>query len=282
MKSVNQHQAFENEKSIQTDFKEKMTYSEYLSLDTLLSSQHRLSDHHDEMLFIIVHHVSELWMKQILHELYSAIADIQADNLRSSFKKLARVSQIQEQLKSVWDVLSTLTPSEYIEFRDKLGSASGFQSYQNRLVEFALGYKTEYVLKIYENDPELHQILQEAYDAPSLYDVSIQALSRAGFSIDKEVLNRDFNITHLSNESVKRAWMIVYKNVEQYWELYELAEKLVDIEGLFQQWRFRHMKTVERIIGFKKGTGGSGGVSYLKKVLDQYFFPELWELRTEL
>ncbi|GIO17428.1 tryptophan 2,3-dioxygenase [Oceanobacillus oncorhynchi subsp. incaldanensis] len=282
MKSVNQHQAFENEKSIQTDFKEKMTYSDYLSLDTLLSSQHRLSGHHDEMLFIIVHHVSELWMKQILHEIHSAIDDIQADNLRSSFKKLARVSQIQEQLKSVWDVLSTLTPSEYIEFRDKLGSASGFQSYQNRLVEFALGYKTEYVLKIYENDTELHPILQEAYDAPSLYDVSIQALSRAGFSIDKEVLNRDARITHQTNESVKRAWMIVYKNVAQYWELYELAEKLVDIEGLFQQWRFRHMKTVERIIGFKKGTGGSGGVSYLKKVLDQYFFPELWDLRTEL
>ncbi|CEI82811.1 Tryptophan 2,3-dioxygenase [Oceanobacillus oncorhynchi] len=282
MKSVNQHQAFENEKSIQTDFKEKMTYSDYLSLDTLLSSQHRLSGHHDEMLFIIVHHVSELWMKQILHEIHSATRDIQADNLRSSFKKLARVSQIQEQLKSVWDVLSTLTPSEYIEFRDKLGSASGFQSYQNRLVEFALGYKTEYVLKIYENDTELHPILQEAYDAPSLYDVSIQALSRAGFSIDKEVLNRDARITHQTNESVKRAWMIVYKNVEQYWELYELAEKLVDIEGLFQQWRFRHMKTVERIIGFKKGTGGSGGVSYLKKVLDQYFFPELWDLRTEL
>lgn len=271
MKSVNQHQAFENEKSIQTDFKEKMTYSDYLSLDTLLSSQHRLSGHHDEMLFIIVHHVSELWMKQILHEIHSAIDDIQADNLRSSFKKLARVSQIQEQLKSVWDVLSTLTPSEYIEFRDKLGSASGFQSYQNRLVEFALGYKTEYVLKIYENDTELHPILQEAYDAPSLYDVSIQALSRAGFSIDKEVLNRDARITHQTNESVKRAWMIVYKNVAQYWELYELAEKLVDIEGLFQQWRFRHMKTVERIIGFKKGTGGSGGVSYLKKVLINIF-----------
>lgn len=282
MKSVNQHQAFENEKSIQTDFKEKMTYSDYLSLDTLLSSQHRLSGHHDEMLFIIVHHVSELWMKQILHEIHSAIDDIQADNLRSSFKKLARVSQIQEQLKSVWDVLSTLTPSEYIEFRDKLGSASGFQSYQNRLVEFALGYKTEYVLKIYENDTELHPILQEAYDAPSLYDVSIQALSRAGFSIDKEVLNRDARITHQTNESVKRAWMIVYKNVAQYWELYELAEKLVDIEGLFQQWRFRHMKTVERIIGFKKGTGGSGGVSYLKKVLDQYFSRNLWDLRTEL
>ncbi len=259
-----------------------MTYSDYLGLDTLLSSQRLLSDHHDEMLFIVVHHVSELWMKLILHEINSAVQDIQSDNLRSSFKKLARVSQIQEQLKSVWDVLSTMTPSEYMEFRDKLGNASGFQSYQNRLIEFALGYKTEYVLKIYEKDPDLHQILQEAHEAPSLYDVSIQALARAGLPIDEDVLNRDVSVTHKSNESVKQAWMTVYKNVDQYWELYELAEELVDIEDLFQQWRFRHMKTVERIIGFKKGTGGSGGVSYLKKVLDQYFFPELWELRTEL
>ncbi len=282
MKSINQHQAFENEKSIHTDFKEKMTYSDYLGLDTLLSSQRPLSDHHDEMLFIVVHHVSELWMKLILHEINSAVQDIQSDNLRSSFKKLARVSQIQEQLKSVWDVLSTMTPSEYMEFRDKLGNASGFQSYQNRLIEFALGYKTEYVLKIYEKDPDLHQILQEAHEAPSLYDVSIQALARAGLPIDEDVLNRDVSVTHKSNESVKQAWMTVYKNVDQYWELYELAEELVDIEDLFQQWRFRHMKTVERIIGFKKGTGGSGGISYLKKVLDQYFFPELWELRTEL
>ncbi|GIO24051.1 tryptophan 2,3-dioxygenase [Oceanobacillus sp. J11TS1] len=282
MKSINQHQAFENEKRIHTDFKEKMTYSDYLELDSLLSSQHRLSNHHDEMLFIVVHHVSELWMKLILHELDSAIQDIQSDKLKSSFKKLARVSQIQEQLKGVWDVLSTLTPSEYMEFRDKLGNASGFQSYQNRLIEFALGYKTEYVLKIYENDPELYNTLQVAHQAPSLYDVSIQALARAGLPIDEEVLNRDVSLTHKSNESVKQAWMTVYQNVDKYWELYELAEELVDIEDLFQQWRFRHMKTVERIIGFKVGTGGSAGVSYLKKVLDQYFFPELWELRTEL
>lgn len=282
MKSINQHQAFKNEKSLHTDFKEKMTYSDYLGLDTLLSSQHPLSNHHDEMLFIVVHHVSELWMKLILHELNSAIQDIQTDHFRSSFKKLARVSRIQEQLKSVWDVLSTMTPSEYMEFRNKLGNASGFQSYQNRLIEFALGYKTEYVLKIYEKERELHQILQEAYKAPSIYDVSIHALARAGLTIDADVLNRDVSITHKSNESVKQAWKTVYKNVEQYWELYELAEELTDIEDLFQQWRFRHMKTVERIIGFKKGTGGSGGVSYLKKVLDQYFFPELWELRTEL
>lgn len=282
MKNGNQHQAFKDEKSIHTDFKEKMTYSDYLGLDTLLSSQHPLSDHHDETLFIIVHHVSELWMKLILHELHAAIGDIQSDNLSSSFKKLARVSQVQDQLKRVWDVLATLTPSEYVQFRDKLGNASGFQSYQNRLIEFSLGYKTEYIVKIYEKNPELHADLKEAYESPSLYDVSIQALAKAGLPIDEDVLDRDVSMTHQSNESVKKAWMTVYKNVDQYWELYELAEELVDIEDLFQQWRFRHMKTVERIIGFKKGTGGSGGVSYLKKVLDQYFFPELWELRTEL
>lgn len=282
MEHKNKHEAFKNEERIHTDFKEKMTYSDYLGLDTLLSSLNPLSDHHDEVLFISVHHVSEIWMKLILHEVDSAISDIQSDNLSSSFKKLARVSQIQEQLKSVWDVLATLTPSEYVEFRDKLGNASGFQSYQNRLIEFALGYKTEHALKIYENDPAIHKVLQAAHDAPSLYDVSIQALARAGLPIDEEVLNRDVSITHQSNESVKQAWITVYRDVDKYWELYELAEELVDIEDLFQQWRFRHMKTVQRIIGFKVGTGGSGGVSYLKKVIDQYFFPELWELRTEL
>jgi len=282
MTHSDEHQAFKDEQNIHTDFKESMTYSDYLGLDTLLSSQHPLSDHHDEMLFITVHHVSELWMKLILREVEAAIDDIQSDNLSSSFKKLARVSQVQEQLKRVWDVLATLTPSEYIEFRDKLGNASGFQSYQNRLFEFALGYKTPHVLTIYEKDPVLLEKLKAAYAAPSLYDVSIRALAKAGLPIDAEVLNRDVSKPHQSNESVKKAWITVYKNVDQYWELYELAEELVDIEDLFQQWRFRHMKTVERIIGFKTGTGGSGGVSYLKKVIDQYFFPELWELRTEI
>jgi tryptophan 2,3-dioxygenase len=282
MKRKKESAIFQNEENIHTDFKEKMTYSDYLGLDTLLTSQHLLSDHHDEMLFITVHHVSEIWMKLILHEVRAAIQDIQSDNLPASFKKLARVSQIQEQLKRVWDVLSTLTPSEYVAFRDKLGNASGFQSYQNRLFEFALGYKTAHVLEIYEKDPALHSMLQKAYEAPSLYDVSIRALAHAGLFIDHDVLNRDVQMTYHANESVKQAWITVYKNTDRYWGLYELAEKLVDIEDLFQQWRFRHMKTVERIIGFKTGTGGSGGVSYLKKVIDQYFFPELWALRTEL
>lgn len=282
MASEERKTALDGEDSIHTDFTEKMTYSDYLGLDTLLASQHPLSDHHDEKLFIIVHHVSELWMNLILHELQAAIQNIQENDLAASFKKLSRVCKVQDQLKQVWDVLATLTPSEYIEFRDQLGSASGFQSYQNRLIEFAFGYKSDYILKIYEKDPALLAKLTKAYHAPSIYDVSIQALHKAGFTIDQEVLTRDANTTHQSNESVRKAWQKVYENVDKHWELYELAEKLVDIEDLFQQWRFRHMKTVERIIGFKAGTGGSGGVSYLKKVLDYYLFPELWELRTNL
>ncbi|WP_233269578.1 tryptophan 2,3-dioxygenase [Alteribacillus sp. YIM 98480] len=253
-----------NENNIETNFKEKMTYGEYLQLDSLLSSQNRLSGHHDEMLFIVIHQVSELWMKLILHELNAAIEAIKKDHLSVSFKKLARVSQIQFQIIQAWDVLSTLTPSEYLEFRDSLGSASGFQSYQYRLIEFALGYKSDFILKIYEKDTELHQKLEQAYRAPSLYDVSISALKRAGFDISDDILKRDVSKAYTFDESVHKAWKEVYLNTEDHWDLYQLAEKLVDIEDRFQQWRFRHMKTVERIIGFKTGTGGSSGVHYLK------------------
>jgi tryptophan 2,3-dioxygenase len=268
--------------SVHTDFINNMTYGDYLHLDTLLSSQKRLSGHHDEMLFIIIHQVSELWMKLILHELKTSIASIEAGELSPAFKMLSRVSKIQSQIIHAWDVLSTLTPSEYIQFRDDLGQASGFQSYQYRMIEFALGYKTPHVLKIYEKDPELLSNLNEAYKAPSLYDVSIQALSKAGFSIDKDVLQRDFTKAYKENDSVLSAWTEVYRHTDKYWDLYELAEKLIDLEDWLQQWRFRHMKTVERIIGHKKGTGGSSGVSYLKKVLDHQFFPELWNVRTNL
>lgn len=271
-----------SEKGIHTDFIEKMTYGDYLQLDTLLSSQKRLSDHHDEMLFVIIHQVSELWLKLIIHETSAAVKAIDADDFRSAFKLLSRVSKIQSQIIQAWDVLSTLTPAEYMEFRDELGNASGFQSYQYRLVEFVLGYKTPYILKIYEQDLELYEELKAAYEAPGLYDVSIQALARAGFDIDDDILKRDFTKPYAFNHSVQQAWLKVYRNVDQYWDLYELAEKLVDIEDWFQQWRFRHMKTVERIIGQKKGTGGSSGVGYLKKVIDHYFFPELWDLRTEI
>ncbi|QTM99134.1 tryptophan 2,3-dioxygenase [Sediminibacillus dalangtanensis] len=270
------------EDSIHTDFLKKMTYSDYLDLDRLLSSQKPLSDHHDEMLFIIIHQVSELWMKLILHEIQSAIQAIHKGNLSEAFKMLSRVKKTQKQIIAAWDVLSTLTPSEYIEFRDKLGQASGFQSYQYRLIEFSLGFKTSHALKIYQQNPVIYQQLMEAYRAPGLYDAAIQALHRAGLPINPEMIERDFSEPYEADPSVEKAWLEVYENIDQYWSLYELAEKLVDIEDSLQQWRFRHMKTVERIIGHKTGTGGSSGVGYLKKVLDHYFFPELWNLRTKI
>ncbi len=276
------YENLKKETGIHTDFKQDMTYSDYLHLNTVLSSQHRLSGHHDEMLFIVIHQVSELWMKLILHELHAAIKSISEGKLSNAFKMLARVSRIQTQIIQAWDVLSTLTPAEYLEFRDKLGKASGFQSYQYRLIEFALGYKSKHILEIYKNESVIYQALKDAYHAPSIYDVSIQALAKAGFPIHTSLINRDFSIIYSGDPSVKEAWEIVYTNVEKYWDLYELAEKLVDIEDWLQQWRFRHMKTVERIIGFKVGTGGSSGVNYLREVLDHRFFPELWDIRTTL
>ncbi|GKV55228.1 tryptophan 2,3-dioxygenase [Sporosarcina sp. NCCP-2222] len=270
------------EKGIHTDFKENMTYGEYLRLDKVLSSQERLSGHHDEMLFIVIHQVSELWMKLILHELNTAIESIEHDELPEAFKMLARVSRVQSQIIQAWDVLATLTPAEYMEFRESLGRASGFQSYQNRQIEFALGFKQPHILKIYEKDPELAQELTAAYQAPGIYDVAIRALARAGFSINPELLDRDYSVTYQGDPTVADAWLQVYRDVDTYWDLYQLAEKLVDIEDSHQQWRFRHMKTVERIIGFKTGTGGSSGVSYLKQMLEHQFFPELWDVRTKL
>ncbi|MFD3449710.1 tryptophan 2,3-dioxygenase [Microbacteriaceae bacterium 4G12] len=270
------------EKGIHTDFRNNMTYGEYLQLDRLLSSQTRLSDHHDEMLFIVIHQASELWMKLILHELEAAIASITNGKLAPAFKMLARVSKIQSQIIQSWDILATLTPAEYIEFRDSLGQASGFQSYQYRMIEFALGYKTPHILKIYEKDEELYNRLHKALHSPSLYDVAIQTLAKEGFPIHPNVLQRDITQPYETDATVEAAWLEVYSNVEKYWDLYQLAEKLIDIEDWLQQWRFRHMKTVERIIGHKMGTGGSSGVSYLKRVLDQSFFPELWAIRTKL
>ncbi|UOQ95655.1 tryptophan 2,3-dioxygenase [Halobacillus shinanisalinarum] len=259
-----------------------MTYGEYLNLDQLLSAQNRLSTHHDEMLFIVIHQVSELWMKLTLHELRAAIDTIREGDIQEALKMLSRVSKIQTQIIHAWDVLSTLTPAEYVQFRDDLGQASGFQSYQYRMVEFALGYKTPHVLKIYEKDPELHKELRSAYEAPGIYDAAIERLAETGFKINSDLINRDFSTIYQADASVENAWWEVYKDVDQYWDLYQLGEKLVDIEDWFQQWRFRHMKTVERIIGHKSGTGGSSGVGYLKKVLDHRFFPELWDIRTSL
>ncbi|MEH7464777.1 tryptophan 2,3-dioxygenase [Bacillus thuringiensis] len=270
------------EKGIHTDFRNNMTYGEYLQLDSLLSSQKRLSNHHDEMLFIVIHQASELWMKLILHELEAAIESIQNGDFAPAFKMLARVSKIQSQIIQSWDILATLTPAEYIEFRDSLGQSSGFQSYQYRMIEFALGYKTPHILKIYEKDEELYTRLHKALHTPSLYDVAIQTLAKEGFPINKSILQRDITQPYEADATVEAAWLEVYSNVQKYWDLYQLAEKLIDIEDWLQQWRFRHMKTVERIIGHKMGTGGSSGVSYLKRVLDQSFFPELWAIRTKL
>lgn len=271
-----------DQEDIHTDFKKDMTYGEYLRLDQILSSQERLSGHHDEMLFIIIHQVSELWMKLTLHELTAAIDAIDAGEMQSAFKKLARVTKIQSQIIQAWDVLSTMTPAEYLEFRDSLGKASGFQSYQYRLIEFALGYKSSHILKIYEKDADVHAMLKEALNQPSIYDVAIRALAKAGFAITPDLLDRDFSVTYAGDPTVEAAWEAVYRDVDKYWDLYQLAEKLVDVEDWLQQWRFRHMKTVERIIGFKTGTGGSSGVNYLRHVLDHRFFPELWDLRTKL
>ncbi|MFE8696199.1 tryptophan 2,3-dioxygenase [Cytobacillus sp. FJAT-53684] len=270
------------EKEIQTDFHQEMSYGDYLQLDKILSSQHLLSDHHDEMLFVIIHQASELWMKLIIHELSAATECIKRNDLEPSFKMLSRVSRIQQQLIQSWSVLSTLTPAEYLEFRDKLGHSSGFQSYQNRLIEFALGQKNKHTLLVYQHEIELYELLNKALYEPSIYDAAIQALAARGLSIDEEALERDWSQTYNSNKSVEDAWLTVYRNVNQYWDLYELAEKLVDIGSQQQLWRFNHMSTVERIIGHKKGTGGSSGVTYLKRVLDHQFFPELWSLRTKL
>ncbi|WP_309864315.1 tryptophan 2,3-dioxygenase [Bacillus sp. SLBN-46] len=270
------------EKEIQTNFQKTMSYGDYLHLDHILTSQHRLSDHHDEMLFIIIHQASELWMKLIIHELTAAIEYINHDNLEPSFKILSRVSKVQQQLIQSWSVLSTLTPSEYLEFRDKLGQSSGFQSYQNRLIEFALGQKNVHTLAVYQHEPLLYKQMIDAFHQPSIYDASIKALATRGLPIDREILKRDFSKTYEPNDSVEKSWLTVYRHVDQYWDLYELAEKLVDIGNQQQLWRFNHMSTVERIIGHKQGTGGSSGVTYLKRVVDQKFFPELWSLRTKL
>lgn len=268
--------------NVKTDFNKDMTYGEYLSLEQVLTAQKPLSDEHDEQLFIIIHHVSELWMKLMIHELNSVIQDIEVDDFRVAFKKLARVANAQQQIISSWDVLATLTPSDYLKFRDVLANASGFQSYQNRMMEYCLGYKTTHALKIYEKDPEIYEKLKRQLETPSIYDATIRAVHRAGFHIDDSVLERDITKDYEPNASVKEAFRQIYLNSDEHFVLYELLEKLVDIEDRYSQWRFRHMKTVERIIGFKTGTGGSSGVNYLKRVIDQYFFKELWELRTEL
>ena len=266
----------------QMSFDGRMSYGDYLGLDRLLTAQAPLSDAHDEMLFIIQHQTSELWIKLALHEVSAAREAIKTDNLQPAFKMLARVAQIFEQLNSAWDVLRTMTPSEYTRFRDELGQSSGFQSYQYRLIEFTIGNRNQAMLKPHEHRPETLKLLTDELARPSLYDESLRLLARNGFTLPAEVLNRDLSTPHQPNDAVIAAWKVVYQAPETHWQLYELAEKLVDFEDYFRRWRFNHVTTVERIIGFKRGTGGTSGVAYLRRMLDVELFPELWHVRTEL
>ena len=259
-----------------------LTYGRYLALDELLTLQRPVSDEHDEMLFIVIHQATELWVRLMLHELQAAKTSVAQDALGPSFKMLARVSRIQAILIESWSILSTMTPSDYLLFRDKLGPASGFQSHQYRELEFMLGNKRAAFLSPFKHQPETLAHLEAVLAAPSLYDEAIRALARRGFAIAPAVVDRDWRVAHVADDSVLAAWTQVYRDPHRYWDLYELAEKLVDLEDAFQQWRFRHLGTVTRIIGHKRGTGGTAGVSYLKRALDYSFFPELWTVRTEL
>ena len=266
----------------QLDFSEAMSYGDYLALDQILSAQHPRSPNHNEMLFIIQHQTSELWMKLMLHELHGVRLHLHSGDLPPAFKMLARVARIMEQLVHAWDVLATMTPPEYTAIRPYLGSSSGFQSYQYREVEFILGNKNATLLKVHENAEQAHAKLAAALQSPSIYDEAILLMARLGLPIDASRLAPDWALATVANESVKEAWLIVYRDPTAHWALYELAEKLVDLETAFRFWRFRHVTTVERIIGFKLGTGGTAGVSYLRKMLDVVLFPELFALRTAL
>ena len=277
------HQNYrEMEQSIHTDFNDDMSYGDYLQLGQILSAQKPLSNEHDEMLFIVIHQASELWLKLAGHELSVAIENLQSGDFGHAFKVISRVKQIFNQLTQSWNILSTLTPVDYLKFRDALGHSSGFQSYGYRKLEFLLGNKNHSLLKVHENDETVHRELKAILDAPSLYDVTLEILNKQGLSIDSSQLTRDVSQPYERNDSVLNAWIAVYQDADTHFELYELAEKLVDIEDSFQQWRFKHMYTVQRIIGNKIGTGGSSGVAFLKKALDISFFPELFELRTKL
>ncbi len=271
-----------HEERAQLDFTQSMSYGDYLQLDAVLTAQKPLSPAHDEMLFIVQHQTSELWMKLMLHELRAAIGHIARDELQPAFKMLARVSKIMEQLVHAWDVLATMTPPEYSAMRPYLGSSSGFQSYQYRCIEFALGNKNRAMLQPHAHRSDLLAQVQAAFEAPSLYDEALRLLARRGLDVPASHTDRDWTLPYAENDAVERAWLTVYRNPQQHWDLYQLGEELTDLEDAFRLWRFRHVTTVERVIGFKRGTGGTGGVSYLRKMLDVVLFPEIWKLRTDL
>jgi len=266
----------------QLDFSKSMSYGDYLQLDAILGAQKPLSPEHNELLFIIQHQTSELWMKLMLHELRAAIANVAADELGAAFKMLARVSKIMEQLVHAWDVLATMTPPEYSAIRPYLANSSGFQSAQYRCIEFALGNKNAAMLKPHAHRPDLLAQVQAAYEAPSLYDEALRLLARRGIAVPAAALQRDWTQPYQESDEVEQAWLVAYRNPKQHWDLYQLGEELTDLEDAFRLWRFRHVTTVERVIGFKRGTGGTGGVSYLRKMLDVVLFPEIWKLRTSL
>ena len=271
-----------SDEQVHWDLTDSLSYSQYLNLGKLLDAQHPLSYQHDEMLFIVIHQVSELWMKLCLHELGATVDCVRRDDLGPTFKMLARVSTIQQQLLQSWDVLATITPYDYSAFRNSLGRSSGFQSPQYRMLEFLIGNKNAQTIEVFRADPANYEILQRALRSPSLYDEVLRLLSRRGFDLPPEAIDRDFTLPYQASKQVAAAWLSVYHNSVKEWDLYELAERLVDLDYKFQLWRFAHVKTVERIIGNKRGTGGTGGVSYLTKALELKFFPELWTIRTSM
>ncbi len=270
------------EDGVATDLRDEQTYAGYLQLSTLLSAQQPVSDHHDEMLFIVQHQVTELWLKQLIHELRSAMSLIDADDLSPALKRLARVKAIQRQMFEQWSVLETLTPVEYVQFRDALGKASGFQSPQYRTVEFLLGNKNPQMIAVFAHEQVLHDALLADLEAPSLYDVFLRYLARCGHDVPTHVLERDVALPYEADDGVTEVLRRIYADPHAHWDAYEMCEELVDVEESFQLWRFRHLKTVERIIGFKRGTGGSSGVRFLQKALELTFFPELRDVRTHL
>jgi tryptophan 2,3-dioxygenase len=270
------------DEAVHWDLSSSLSYSQYLNLDRLLDAQHPLSYQHDEMLFIVIHQVSELWMKLCLHELNAVVACVRRDDLGPTFKMLARVSTIQQQLLQTWDVLATITPYDYSAFRNTLGRSSGFQSPQYRMLEFLIGNKNADLIEVFRSDPPTYELLERALRSPSLYDEVLRLLSRRGLAIPPQAVDRDFAQPYQASKQVAAAWLSVYHNSVKDWDLYELAERLVDLDYKFQLWRFTHMKTVERIIGGKRGTGGTGGVSYLTKALELKFFPELWTIRASM
>jgi len=271
-----------SDEPIHWDLGTSLSYGQYLQLDRLLDAQRPLTAEHDEMMFILVHQAAELWMRLFLHELGGVLACVRRDTLGPSFKMLGRISRVQIQLTAIWDVLSTMTPSDYTAFRNSLGRSSGFQSVQYRLLEFTIGNKHPELIAVHQRDPAAHSILSRALQAPSLYDEVLALLSRRGYGIPEDYLARDFSAPYRSSKQVAGAWLAVYHNKAQDWDLYELAERLIDMDHKFQLWRFHHMKTVERIIGYKRGTGGTSGVAYLAKALELKFFPELWLIRSSM